>query len=116
MSKTKGPRPKHIPQRTCFICRQERGKRELVRIVRIPAGAVQADPTGKMAGRGAYLCKSRSCWDVPGFAQRLGAALKTTINADDLAVLRHIAATLPETTPTESAPQAPVAPPQADLK
>ena len=66
----KGPRPKHVPQRTCVVCRSERGKRELVRIVRTPAGAVQVDPTGKVAGRGAYLCKARLCWQGPALAQQ----------------------------------------------
>ncbi len=64
-SKPKGPRPKHVPQRTCVVCRSERGKRELVRIVRTPDGAVRVDPTGKVAGRGAYLCKARPCWQGP---------------------------------------------------
>lgn len=94
--KPKGPRPKHVPQRTCVVCRSERGKRELVRIVRTPAGAVQVDPTGKVAGRGAYLCKVRSCWQGPALGSKLNAALKTTISAEDLAALRSYAETLPE--------------------
>ena len=92
----KGPRPKHVPQRTCVACRSERGKRELVRIVRTPAGAVQVDPTGKVAGRGAYLCKVRSCWQGPALGHKLNAALKTTMTAEDLAALRTYAETLPE--------------------
>jgi uncharacterized protein len=100
--KGKGPRPKHVPMRTCIACRQERGKRELVRVVRTPAGNVQVDPTGKLAGRGAYLCKARPCWEQALQGQRLGAALKTTINPDDMAALRAYAATLPEVLATES--------------
>jgi uncharacterized protein len=92
----KGPRPKHVPQRTCVVCRSERGKRELVRIVRTLEGAVRVDPTGKVAGRGAYLCKARSCWQGPALAHKLNAALKTTMTEEDLAVLRAYAATLPE--------------------
>jgi predicted RNA-binding protein YlxR (DUF448 family) len=95
-AKGKGPRPKHVPQRTCVVCRSERGKRELVRIVRTPAGSVQVDPTGKLAGRGAYLCKAQSCWNVPGFAQRLNAALKTTLTPEDTAALKAYAETLPQ--------------------
>ena len=55
--------PKHIPQRTCIACRTVRGKRELVRIVHTEANRVEADATGKKAGRGAYLCRQRECWD-----------------------------------------------------
>jgi uncharacterized protein len=98
----KGPRPKHVPLRTCIVCRQERGKRELVRIVRTPSASVQVDPTGKLAGRGAYLCRTRPCWEQALQGQRLSAALKTTLNAEDLAALRTFAATLPEVLPATS--------------
>ena len=49
------------PARTCVACRTERPKRELVRIVRTPAGILLLDPTGKVAGRGAYLCADGTC-------------------------------------------------------
>jgi hypothetical protein len=35
----------------------------MIRIVRDPSGSVSVDPTGKLAGRGAYLCVSQACWD-----------------------------------------------------
>jgi hypothetical protein len=55
------------------------------------------DPTGKLAGRGAYLCRDRACW-TRGLSQgRLSAALKTTLTSDEMAALRAFAAELPET-------------------
>ncbi len=60
--KAKGPRPKHVPQRTCVACRTTDAKRGLIRLVRTPEGTVEVDPTGKRAGRGAYLCARVSCW------------------------------------------------------
>ncbi|MBE9474717.1 MAG: YlxR family protein, partial [Chloroflexi bacterium] len=45
---------RHVPQRTCVGCREVHSKRSLVRVVRGPEG-IFIDPTGKMAGRGAYL-------------------------------------------------------------
>jgi len=96
MPKPKGPRPKHVPIRTCIACRQEAGKRVLVRVVRTPSGSVQVDPTGKLAGRGAYICRTRACWGQALQGQRLSAALKTTLSAGDLAALQAFAATLPE--------------------
>jgi hypothetical protein len=96
MPKPKGPRPKHVPIRTCIACRQEAGKRELVRVVRTPSGSVQVDPTGKLAGRGAYICRTRACWAQVLQGQRLSGALKTTLSAEDLAALQAFAATLPE--------------------
>jgi len=43
-------------------CREVLPKRSLIRIVRSSDG-VQVDPTGKLAGRGAYLHDRRSCWE-----------------------------------------------------
>jgi uncharacterized protein len=68
----------------------------LVRIVRTPAGEVRVDTTGKVAGRGAYLCNAGPCWHGPALVHKLNAALKTTITEQDLAALRAYAETLPE--------------------
>ena len=50
-------KPRRVPQRMCVVCREVQGKRALIRIVRTPTEGVLADPTGKRAGRGAYLCQ-----------------------------------------------------------
>lgn len=105
MAKVQKPRPKHIPLRTCITCRQTQGKRALVRIVRLPTGEVQVDPTGKQAGRGAYLCRERRCWEQALNNSRLNAALKTVITPENLAVLKTYAATLPEINVAEPAAQ-----------
>jgi uncharacterized protein len=60
----KGPRQKHIPQRTCIACRKVDPKRALFRLVRTENGGVVIDTTGKQAGRGAYLCHDPACWDL----------------------------------------------------
>jgi predicted RNA-binding protein YlxR (DUF448 family) len=51
----------HIPQRTCVACRKVRPKEELLRIVRTPAGEIKADLSGKLSGRGAYVCPTKTC-------------------------------------------------------
>ncbi|HKW70185.1 MAG TPA: YlxR family protein [Candidatus Dormibacteraeota bacterium] len=56
--------PIHRPVRTCVACRQEAGKRELVRLVRRPNGAVELDMTGKSPGRGAYLHAAPECLEA----------------------------------------------------
>jgi predicted RNA-binding protein YlxR (DUF448 family) len=43
------------------VCRQPRQKRELTRVVRTPDGRVVVDASGKMPGRGAYVCESAEC-------------------------------------------------------
>lgn len=87
-------RVKHIPQRTCVGCREILSKRQLLRIVRTAEG-VRVDPTGKLAGRGAYLHDKRSCW-VRGLKGGLAHALKTEISAEDRARLEEFMNTLPE--------------------
>ena len=54
-------KPKKIPMRMCVGCREMKEKRELIRIVRTPEGAVVPDSTGKKSGRGAYVCRRSEC-------------------------------------------------------
>ena len=75
--------PRHVPLRTCVQCRQVRSKRELIRIVRTPEGAIEMDERGKAAGRGAYLCRNRRCWEGAIGQGRLEHALKTKLSAAD---------------------------------
>ncbi len=93
MSKTVA-RVKTPPQRTCVGCGTVRGKREMVRVIRTPEGAVVADPTGKQAGRGAYLCAQESCWTLGLTKGRLERSLKVKITNDDADALRAYAASL----------------------
>jgi uncharacterized protein len=66
------------PRRTCVVCRSSAAKRTLHRIVRSPAGTVTYDPTGKAAGRGAYLCGQPSCLDMAVRRRSIQRALKVT--------------------------------------
>jgi uncharacterized protein len=86
-------RVKHVPQRTCVGCREVLPKRNMVRIVRTADG-VQIDPTGKLAGRGAYLHDRHECWER-GLKGALGHALKTSLTADDRARLNEFMSHLP---------------------
>ncbi len=54
-------KPKKIPLRMCVGCRESKPKRELIRVVRSPEGALSMDPGGKKPGRGAYVCRQESC-------------------------------------------------------
>jgi predicted RNA-binding protein YlxR (DUF448 family) len=87
-------RPKHIPQRTCVGCRETLPKRSLVRVVRRLEG-VQVDPTGKLAGRGAYLHDRRSCWER-GLKGPLAHSLKVTLSPEDVDRLRQFMQSLAE--------------------
>ena len=56
----KGTAIKQIEMRRCIACRQVRHKSELLRIVKT-SDKVSIDTTGKLDGRGAYVCKSLEC-------------------------------------------------------
>ena len=85
---------KHVPLRSCIACRERVPKRELIRVVRSPEGTLEIDPKGKRAGRGAYLCRNRQCWEEALQPGRLSQALKCRVSAEDVARLRSAAASL----------------------
>jgi len=87
-------RVKHIPQRTCVGCRETLPKRQMIRIVR-KADGVFVDPTGKVAGRGAYLHDKHSCWSR-GIKGAIANALKTELNDDDRVRLETFMNSLPK--------------------
>jgi uncharacterized protein len=80
---------KHVPQRSCVACRKMHNKRELVRIVRTITGEAVIDPTGKLAGRGAYLCRNRNCWEqaLANKGRVLNSALKSSLTDVEFATL-----------------------------
>ena len=75
-------RPKKTPLRTCVGCRTVVPKPELVRVVRRPDGMVRVDLTGKLSGRGAYLCKSRPCLQEALKRKSLERALETVLDQE----------------------------------
>ncbi len=83
-------RAKHVPQRTCVGCREVNAKRQFVRLVRSTTGHVEVDPTGKAAGRGAYLHEQRACWVRALERRTLDQALRLTITDADRDRLRAI--------------------------
>jgi len=82
-------RARHVPQRSCVACRQVRTKSELVRIVRTPQGEVQLDETGKLAGRGAYVCRDQRCLEQGVKQNKLGRALGAPITAEVVELVRQ---------------------------
>jgi uncharacterized protein len=96
--KTTGPRPKHVPVRMCIACRRPDAKRGLVRLVRDADGHVTVDPTGKRAGRGAYLCHNPACWEQALKRQGLERALHIeSLQPEDRVALEQIARGLVDT-------------------
>jgi len=92
-------RGKHVPQRTCIGCRTVLSKRDLIRIVRTEKG-VFVDPSGKAAGRGAYVHAIRGCWEQ-AIKGSISAALRIELTAGDREKLKEFMATLPTDENTE---------------
>lgn len=99
MVKKTTSRVKHIPQRTCVGCRLVLPKRTLMRLVRTPDG-IRIDPSGKAAGRGAYLHNVQSCWER-ALKGTLANALKVDLTEQDRVYLHGIMASLPADEPAQ---------------
>jgi predicted RNA-binding protein YlxR (DUF448 family) len=83
-----GKRRKHVPLRTCIVCHEKRPKREFVRVVRTPDGAIEIDFRGKLPGRGAYFCPVRACSEAALEQGRLSRLLRVGVSSEDVARLR----------------------------
>ena len=71
--------PKKIPLRRCCGCGESFPKKELIRVVRTPDGTVQMDFTGKLSGRGVYVCRSLSCFKKARKARRFEGSLECSV-------------------------------------
>lgn len=91
---TKGPRPRHVPQRTCVACRDKTNKRALFRIIRTTDGQAEIDLTGRKPGRGAYVCDTPTCWERATKSSILDHALKTELTPETKNALRAFAASI----------------------
>ena len=52
---------KKIPERMCCGCSTMKPKKELIRIVKTVDNEVKLDFTGRLYGRGAYICPDKEC-------------------------------------------------------
>ena len=73
---------KHVPYRTCLVCGFKGGKGDLVRIVAEDEG-ITIDVTGRLRGRGAYLCRQVGCRKDRLRIGRLSHALRRQISESD---------------------------------
>ena len=76
--------------RTCVICRDKEQKRQLTRLVRTEEGVI-IDATGKLNGRGAYLCDNPECWVRAASGDVLSKALRVMLTTADRERIRQAA-------------------------
>lgn len=79
--------PKKIPERQCLGCRQMKPKTELIRVLKTPEGNICIDKTGKLNGRGAYICDSVECLKKAIKSKGLERSFKVEIPQDIYDVL-----------------------------
>ncbi|MCC8137487.1 MAG: YlxR family protein [Clostridiales bacterium] len=70
---------KKVPMRKCTGCQEMKSKKELLRVLRTPEGEIILDATGRMNGRGAYLCPTGECLEKAMRSKGLERSLKVRI-------------------------------------
>ena len=70
---------KKIPQRQCMGCRERKDKRAMIRVVRCTDGSVSLDFSGKLNGRGAYVCPDPECLKKAQKSKALERSLEVAI-------------------------------------
>jgi predicted RNA-binding protein YlxR (DUF448 family) len=67
----------------CIGCRTVRPKQELIRVVQVEGEGVKIDLSGRVQGRGAYLCAVPNCWREALSKNRLEKALRTKVTDEN---------------------------------
>ena len=81
---------KKIPQRTCMGCNEKKDKKDLIRIVKNKANEILVDKTGKLNGRGAYICNNVECLEKLKKSKRLNKVFETNISDEIYESLRGV--------------------------
>ena len=71
---------KKIPLRQCVGCGEMKSKKEMMRVIKTPEDEIVLDDTGKRNGRGAYICRERSCLQKAQRSRGLERSLKHAIS------------------------------------
>lgn len=73
---------KKLPQRTCIGCNAQKYKKDLIRIVKNKQGEICLDKTGKLPGRGAYICDNAECLEIAIKSKRLEKSFEMKIDSN----------------------------------
>ncbi len=65
----------------CIACKENKPKKELIRVVKVD-DTFTLDLTGKLSGRGAYICDSETCIDTCVKGKFLNKAFKQNISKE----------------------------------
>ena len=70
---------KKIPLRKCIGCGENKPKKDLIRVVRNSQKEVVLDTTGRINGRGAYICRDVNCFEKIDKSRKLSKVLDTDV-------------------------------------
>lgn len=73
---------KSVPLRMCVGCGEMKQKIELIRVVKNNSNEVLIDLSGKMNGRGAYVCKNTECINLVKKNKRLDRTFGVSIGVE----------------------------------
>lgn len=68
--------------RMCSGCMEHKDKKQLVRVVKTPDNQIMLDTTGKLNGRGAYICKNTECFLKALKARRFEKVFNCSLSED----------------------------------
>ena len=81
---------KKKPQRTCMGCNSKKDKNELIRIVKNNKNEITVDKTGKLEGRGAYICNNMECLEKAIKSRRIERAIEAKISDEIFEQLKSL--------------------------
>ncbi len=80
----------NLPQRSCVICRAQKNKNELLRIVKNKDNIVKVDERGKVSGRGAYICYNLDCLEKAKKSKKIEKSLEIPISEEIYSQIENI--------------------------
>lgn len=81
---------KNIPQRTCIGCNEKKDKNQFIRIVKDNQNNISIDKTGKVNGRGAYICDNTECLEKAIKNRKIEKSFKMAIDNEVYEKLREM--------------------------
>jgi predicted RNA-binding protein YlxR (DUF448 family) len=91
----KTPRPeKRQPERTCVGCRSPHAPHDMLRLVCTPHGEVRLDRTGRLPGRGAYVCCHIGCFRKALKPARLATSFRRPVKPPSFDTIHQTALAL----------------------
>ena len=81
---------KKQPERTCMGCNEKKEKKDLIRIVKNKENEINIDKTGKLPGRGAYICNNIECFEKLKKSKRLERVFEMKISEEIYEKLRGV--------------------------